>query len=156
MIPLMQREVVGRRQWLTPEEFLDAMCVAQSTPGVMAVNTAVFIGYRVAGVSGIIAAALGAIIPSFAVTLGVVALFFRYQAHPLVARFFGGVRPAVLALIAGAAWELSRTALRDKPSWFIAGATFVLGFAFKVHPAWLIAGGIVAGLAVFGKGERGA
>jgi chromate transporter len=153
MVPLIQREVVDRHRWLTAEEFLDALCVAQSSPGPIAVNLASYIGYRVAGPAGLLAAAVGAILPSFAVTLLVVALIYRFAGHPVVTRFFAGVRPAVLALIAVAAWDLARAALSDKRGWLLAGAAALLVSLLHVHPGWVLAGGVAAGLVLFGEGS---
>ncbi|MDI6870721.1 MAG: chromate transporter [Bacillota bacterium] len=156
MVPLIRREVVDRRGWMTDEEFLDALAVAQSAPGPIAVSTAVFIGHRVAGPAGLMAAAAGATLPSFLAILLVASFFLRLEANPWVARFFAGVRPAVLALIALAAWELASAALRDRPSLALALAGVVLLLAFHAHPALALVGGLAAGLLFFRRaaGER--
>lgn len=149
MIPLIRQEVVERRRWLAPEDFLDALAIAQSSPGPVAVNLAVFIGYRVAGAGGMAAAALGAVLPSFLVTLAVVILAQRFEYHPLVVRFFAAVRPAVLGLIAVATWDLARAALVDKRAWALGTTAFLLVLALGFHPGVVLAGGLLAGLVVF-------
>lgn len=154
MVPLIQREVVDEQHWLTAAEFLDALCVAQSSPGPIAVTLASYIGYQVGGPVGLLAAASGAMLPSFGVTLLIVAMVSRVADHPLVTRFFAGVRPAVLGLIAVAAWDLARTALLDKRTWLLAVAATLLVAAVHLHPGWVLLGGVVAGLTLFRKEEE--
>jgi chromate transporter len=157
MVPLIRREVVDRRGWMTDEEFLDALAMAQAAPGPIAVGTAVFIGYRVAGAAGFLAAVAGAILPSFLAILLVASFFLRFEESPRVAGFFAGVRPAVLALIALAAWELAIAALRDRLSLLLALAGVVLLFALHVHPALILVGGLTTGLLLFRRaGGEGA
>lgn len=151
MVPLIRREVVERRKWLTGVEFLDALAVAQSAPGPIAVSTAVFIGHRVGGRAGLIAAALGATLPSFLVILVVASFFLQFESNPWVIRFFAGVRPAVLALVVLAAWELAVAVVRDKRSLALAAAGFILLAFFHLYPVLLILGGIAGGLLLFRK-----
>ena len=154
MLPLIQREAVDRHRWLTEEELLDGVAVAQSLPGPFAPDLAMYIGYRVAGPLGLVVAGLGSILPSFLVTLLIVVFFFRFEYHPLVSRFFAAVRPAVLALIAVSAWELARAATKDRLSWVLALGTVLLVMGFHVHPAWLIVGGVAVGLVAFSGGAH--
>lgn len=151
MVPLIRREVVERHRWLEDTEFLDALAVAQAAPGPIAVSTAVYIGYRVAGPAGLAAAALGAALPSFLVLLVVAAFFLQFETNPWVVRFLAGVRPAVLALIALAAWELVTVVVKDKPSLALAAVGFALLVTFHLHPILVLLGGMVAGLLLYGK-----
>lgn len=144
MVPLIRAELVDRRGWLTTEDFLNALAVAQTAPGSIAVNVAVFLGYRVAGFPGMVAATLGAVLPSFLVILVVASFFLRVQDQPWLAHFFAGARPAVLALIALAAWELGSVTLRDWPSWGFALAAMILVLGLHVHPSLVLLGGIAA------------
>lgn len=141
---------------MTDEEFLDALAVAQSSPGPIAIGTAVYVGYRVAGPWGLAAATAGAALPSFLVILLIASFFLHFESNPWVIRFLAGVRPAVLALIALAAWELAVAALRDKPSLILALAGVVLLFVLGVHPILVLVGGAGAGLVFFRRpsGER--
>ncbi|MDD6209383.1 MAG: chromate transporter [Bacteroidales bacterium] len=100
MIPLVEREVIERRKWITSEGFLDVLSLAQSLPGIWAVNISVFVGYKVKGVKGAVAAALGTILPSFIIILAIAISFAHIEDNMWVKRFFMGVRPAVIALIA--------------------------------------------------------
>ncbi|MGE5591230.1 MAG: chromate transporter [Bacillota bacterium] len=144
MIPLIRAELVDRRRWLTTDGFLNSLAVAQTAPGSIAVNVAVFLGYRIAGLPGVVAATLGAVLPSFLVILAVASFFLRVQDQPWLTHFFAGVRPAVLALIALAAWELGSTVLRDWRSWAFALAAMVLVLGLHVHPSLVLLGGIAA------------
>ena len=98
MIPLIRDEMV-RRGWMTDEELPDIIALAQSAPGVLAVNMSVFAGYRLRGVKGSIAATLGATLPSFLIILAIAMVFSGYQDNPVVVRIFKGIRPVVVSLI---------------------------------------------------------
>lgn len=99
MIPLVEREVVTRRQWLTPEEFLDSLTLAQTVPGLLAVNMAIFVGYKLKGAWGALVTAIAAILPSFVIILIIAIFFGNYKDNEIVERIFKGIRPAVVALL---------------------------------------------------------
>lgn len=99
MIPIIEREVVDKHKWIDREEFLDELAVAQSLPGILAVNIAVLIGNKLRGVKGSITAALGTILPSFAIILAIAIFFVHIYDNPTVESIFKGIRPAVVALI---------------------------------------------------------
>lgn len=108
MIPLIEQELITRRKWIEQKEFLDLLTLAQSVPGPIAVNTSVFVGYKVRGLKGAAAALLGTVLPSFVIIL-LIALFFAGIRHnPVVDAAFKGMRPAVVALIIGPVLSLSR------------------------------------------------
>lgn len=151
MVPLIRAELVDRRKWLSTEDFLNSLAVAQTSPGPIAVNIAAFLGYRIAGLPGVLAATLGAVLPSFVVIIVVASFFLRVQDQPWIERFFAGVRPAVLALIAMAAWDLGSTSLRDKRSWGFALAGLALVVGLHVHPSLVLLAGVVASPLVFGR-----
>ena len=99
MIPFIKAEVVENKKWLTEDEFLDALAVSQSAPGILAVNVSVYVGKRLRGVKGVVAASLGAVLPSFLIIL-IIAIFFKnFQDNPYVIAAFKGIKPAVIALI---------------------------------------------------------
>ena len=110
MIPLVREEVVEKKCWMHDEEFLNMLALAQSAPGVMAVNTAFFIGYKLRGYAGVFAAVLGSILPSFTIILLIAAVFTRFREMPAVEAVFKGIRPAVVALIAAPLWKMARSA----------------------------------------------
>ena len=99
MIPLIEREVIERRRWIAKEDFVDMLVLAQSAPGPIALNAAVFAGYKVRGFVGAMAAVLGVVIPSFSVILLVAMFFANIRHNPVVDAAFKGMRPAVVALI---------------------------------------------------------
>ena len=100
MIPLIEQEIVGRRRWISSDEFTETLTLAQSAPGPIAVNSAVFVGYKVRGIKGVLASVLGVIIPSFVIILLIAMVFPRIQDNEVITRIFKGIRPAVVALIA--------------------------------------------------------
>lgn len=110
MIPIIEAEVVDKYKWVQREEFLDLIAIAQSCPGVFAVNISIFIGYKMKGVPGAIVTALGTALPSFMIILLIAMFFHRFQDNPIVAAIFRGIRPAVVALIAVPTFNLAKSA----------------------------------------------
>jgi chromate transporter len=100
MIPLIEKEVVSKRKWITSEEFVEMLTLAQSAPGPVAINTAVFIGYKVKGMKGMLATVFGTVIPSFIIILLIAMFFTEFENNKTAERIFCGIRPAVVALIA--------------------------------------------------------
>ncbi|MDR1611947.1 MAG: chromate transporter [Planctomycetota bacterium] len=145
MLPLIEREVVGKRRWLTGPEYLDALALAQSLPGPVAVNSAVFVGYKTARIPGAVAAVLGTTLPSFVVMLLIAAFFVNVKDNPHVAGAFNAIRPAVAALIAGSAWSLAKKTEKRPFSMVLIIATTAAVWSLKISPAW-----VVPALAVIG------
>lgn len=108
MLPLIQREVVDRRHWLEEKEFLNMIALAQAAPGLIAVNSAIFIGQRIYGWRGVMACVLGAVVPSVVIILLIAMYFRQFKELPVVEAIFKGVRPAVVALIAATVVRLIR------------------------------------------------
>lgn len=150
MIPLIEAEVVDKKQWLSREELLDLMAVAQSCPGIFAVNIAIFIGYKTRGVSGAFASTLGCILPSFLIILAIALFFQQFQDNPWVARAFRGIRPCVVALIAAPTFKMARTAHINRYNIWIPVLSAFLIWSFGVSPIWVIA---TAGLCGFLYGK---
>lgn len=138
MLPLIQKEVVGFHHWLTMTEFIDVVGIAEITPGPIAVNTATFVGYKIAGILGSAAATLGVVLPSLIVILLVAALFVKVKDNPYVEAAFSGMRPAVAALIASAAINILPSSITDVRSALIAIASFSLLRYTKVSPILLL------------------
>ena len=110
MIPIMEREFVDNNKWMDRKEFMDIMVVAQTTPGIFAIDMASHIGYKLRGIWGGIVGAVGIALPSI-ITIMIIAMFFRnFKDNEWVARFFRGVRPAVVALIAAPCFKMAQTA----------------------------------------------
>ena len=113
MIPLIQQEVVDKKGWLKENEFVEMLAIAQSAPGPIALNTAIFVGYKARGIKGVIFSSLGTILPSFIVILLIAIIFTDFKNNPGVERVFKGIRPAVVALIAAPLYKMGKSA---KPS----------------------------------------
>jgi chromate transporter len=156
MLPLIQVEVVDKKKWMSTDEFMDMFAVIQSAPGPIAVNSAVFLGYKIGKVKGSIAATLGAVIPSFTIIL-IIAIFFKdFRSFSFVEGVFKGVRPAVVALIAAAVYKLSKSTDLTKGTiaqfLIILIAIVLLG----IHPILLIIASALTGIVVASKKqERG-
>ena len=146
MLSMIEREIVDRKGWIDREEFMNMIALAQAAPGLIAVNSAIFIGWRIGGWRGVIATVLGAVLPSFLIILAIAMVFQSYKDLPAVEAVFKGIRPAVVALIAA---PLIRMAYSAKITWAtaiipIAGALLIwLG---GLSPVWIIFVTVVATL----------
>lgn len=146
MLSMIEREIVDRKGWIDREEFMNMIALAQAAPGLIAVNSAIFIGWRIGGWRGVIATVLGAVLPSFLIILAIAMVFQNYKDLPAVEAVFKGIRPAVVALIAA---PLCRMAYSAKITWAtaiipIAGALLIwLG---GLSPVWIIFVTVVATL----------
>ena len=107
MIPLIEREIVAK-QWMSKEEFMEMFALTQSLPGVFAVNISIFVGYKLYKIGGSLVCALATILPSFVIMMLIAMFFARFQDNEIMIRIFNGIRPAVVALIAGAGISLLR------------------------------------------------
>ena len=144
MLSLIQNEVVVQHAWMTNAEFADIVAVSQITPGPIAINTSVFIGYKTRGVAGAAAAVCGAVLPSFICIL-VIAIFFAQVRHNVVVdAAFKGMRPAVVALIVVPTISLARG--MHPALIVVAVATALAVWWFGLSPIWLIAAGAAAGI----------
>lgn len=138
MIPLIQREVVDARHWLDEEEFLNMIALAQAAPGVIAVNSAIFIGWRCGGWRGVCGAVIGAILPSFLIILAIAMVFRNYQDQPVVEAIFKGIRPAVVALIAAPLLKMAKSAKITWATSLVPIAAALLIWLADLSPVWVI------------------
>ena len=143
MIPLIKREVIERKQWIEESDFLDMLAVAQSAPGPIALNTAVFVGYKRCGIAGAIASVFGVVVPSFVVIIAVAILFEKVRDNEVVAAAFCAIRPAVVALIVAPLVGLAKGL-----HWAMIGvaAAVTLAVWWGVSPVYLILGAIAIGI----------
>ena len=142
MLPLIETEITNRRAWISKQDFLDLTALAQAAPGILAVNMAIFVGYKLRGVSGAICAALGAVLPSFFIILLVAIFFHNLRDNRTVASIFKGVRPAVIALIAVPVFRLSKSAgITRKNIWFVVLCALAVWLA-HISPIYIV---LVAG-----------
>lgn len=153
MLPILQRDVVEKKGWATEEELTDYFAIGQCTPGVIAVNTATFIGYKYKGIPGGIVATLGIVCPSILI-ITIIALFLRSFADlPAVAHAFAGIRACVCVLIFNAVLKIWKTTVIDLPTALIFITVFLLSVFLGLSPALMV---VVAGLVGLGlKRVRG-
>ena len=137
MIPLIQDEMT-RRGWLSDEELPDIIALAQSAPGVLAVNVSIFAGYRLRGLKGSISATIGTVLPSFISILLIAMFLSNFQDNPLVRRIFNGIRPVVVSLIAVPMINMARKNNKTWWAWLITVATLVLVAVLKVSPIYIL------------------
>lgn len=149
MLPLMERELAGR--YVSKEDFLDITALAQSAPGIMAVNVAILTGYRLRGIPGAVCAAAGAALPSFIIILLIALFFQKFAENPTIRRAFMGVRPAVVALILVPVFTLAQSAhVTLKTVWLcvaVALAVWLLG----ISPVYVVLLGVLVGILISHK-----
>ena len=145
MLPILQREVVEKKGWATEEELTDYFAVGQCTPGIIAVNTATFIGYKHKGVPGGILTTLGVVFPSLVIITAI----------PVVQHALAGINAAVVALIASSVLKLAKSNLKDAVSAGIFLAGLALAFFLKLSPVILIVCAGVIGWVVYGLIQKG-
>lgn len=157
MLPLIQREVVDRKGWIDEEEFLNMIALAQAAPGLIAVNSAIFIGWRIGGWRGVAGAVLGAVLPSFLIILAIAMVFREWKELPAVEAAFKGIRPAVVALIAAPLVKMAKAAMNVQRSdvrctkeqieaalpLLVSLAAALLIWLGHVNPVWVIIATIV-------------
>lgn len=146
MLPIIQEEIVNKRQWATDEEVLDYYAIGQSTPGIIAVNTATFIGYNRKGLAGGIAATLGIVTPSIIIISIIAAFFKNFQDYQLVQHAFGGIRVVVAALIFNTVVKMYRSSVKDIMGIIIFFLSFlVIAFA-DITPIVIIVTSAIVGM----------
>ena len=144
MIPLIEKEIIARRGWLEKDHFLELLSLAQSVPGPIALNTSVFVGYKVGGYAGAAAAMFGVTIPSFFIILIIAIYFTGFRQNPYVEAAFRGMRPAVVALIAAPIFGF----IKGLKFWKIALAIVAALIVWKlgVSPIYFILIGALVGI----------
>lgn len=153
MLPLIQREVVENKKWSTEKEILDYYAVGQCTPGVIAVNTATFIGFKIKGIIGGIVATLGVVFPSLIIILIIASFLENFANLSIVQSTFAGIRVAVVALIITTVIKLLKSSVKDYLGIIIAILTFIVSAFLGLSPVYVV---IAAGLAGFiSKSLRG-
>ena len=147
MIPLIEAEM-RRKNWISEEDMPDIIVLAQSAPGILAVNMAIYSGYKLRGVKGALAASLGAVLPSFIIILLIAMLFSSIRDNPMVEKVFRGIRPVAVGLILVPAINLARKGCRKWWAWLILAASLVAVAFLKLSPIYIILVTIVAGAAI--------
>ncbi|MBQ7038176.1 MAG: chromate transporter [Clostridia bacterium] len=146
MIPLIQREVVEKNKWLTDDDILDIIAIAESTPGPIAINSATFVGYKAAGFFGAFFCTLGVVLPSFVIILLISFVLDQFKAITAVQYAFNGIRAGVLALILKALINMYKKCPKGAVSYIVMAASFVAVAVFDVNVLIVIIGCAVFGL----------
>ena len=145
MLSLIEDEIVNKKKWLSKEEFVDGMAIAQSTPGVLAVNISLITGYKIAGFAGMIVGMLGAVLPSFFIVLFLSQILLTYGNHPLVIAVFNGVKPAITALILVSVYRIGKSANINRYNFIVPIIVALLIRFFGVSPIIIIVTTMIVG-----------
>lgn len=143
MLPMLQKEVVEKKKWATSDDLMDYFAIGQCTPGVIAVNTSTFVGYKIKGLPGAIAATLGMITPSLIIISVIAAFLQNFQDYVYVQYAFGGIRAAVVALILSAVIKIGKKSVVDVVTTVIFIAVTLLSIFTDLSPAVFV---VVAGV----------
>ena len=146
MIPLIQRETVDNHKWVTEDDILEIIAIAESTPGPIAINSATFVGYRTCGVLGSVAATLGVVLPSFAIIFALSFVLRQFQELKAVQYAFNGIRAGVMALLCKALWGMYKKNKKNWASYTIMAGSFLLTAIVDVSVLPVLAGCAVFGL----------
>jgi len=147
MLPLIQKEIVEKKQWISASDFVDMIVLSQTMPGILAVNIAIFSGYRMKKNLGSIVATLGAVLPSFMIILLIATLFRHFQDNPYIIKAFRAIRPAVVALIAVPVFSTAQTVgIRMKTVIIPVAAAFLIWY-WGVSPVYIVLSAALGGLA---------
>ena len=153
MLSLIQKEIVENNKWATDEEVLDYYAVAQCTPGVIAVNTATFIGYKQKGIAGAAAATFGVVLPSVIIISIIAAVLQNFMQYKIVQHIFGGIRVAVAVLIVNAVITMGKKAIKDRLCVILAVFSFAVSVFFpSVSPVFIVLAAALCGICTMKKG----
>ena len=146
MIPIIEREIADKKHWIKNEDILDIFAISESTPGPIAINSATFVGYRVAGVWGAVFATLGVIIPSFTIIFVVSFFLEKFKAVKAVEYAFNGIKAGVIALVLQALYTMAKKCPKNIVSLIIAAVVFLLSVIFNIDLFLIIILSAVSGL----------
>ena len=146
MIPLIQKETVETQKWITDDDILEIIAIAESTPGPIAINAATFVGYRTCGVLGSVCATLGVVLPSFVIIYAISFVLRQFQELKAVQYAFHGIRAGVLALLCKALWGMYKKNQKNWVSYIIMAGSFILTAVVDVSVLPVLIGCAVFGL----------
>ena len=148
MLPMLQKEVVESRKWATEEELLDYYAVGQCTPGIIAVNTATFIGLKARGIMGAIMATAGVVFPSLVIISVIAGFIANFADLAVVQHAFAGIRVCVSVLVINAIIKLWKSGVKDFVGILIFAAVFLLSVLLDLSPVFIVIGAIAAGISI--------
>lgn len=148
MIPIIQSEIVENRKWISDEEFMDAISIAQASPGPIATNVSIFIGYKIKGLVGALVCLMGTTLPSVVIILVIAKYFYQFRGNAIVEKIFLGIRPAVVALILAAVYQITYKSRLGYDK-IIVGLLAALVIVFlKISPVYLVIAGALGSVVV--------
>jgi chromate transporter len=145
MVPIIEDEIVKKRNWISQDDFVNLLAISQTSPGILAVNISIFIGYKLRGIRGSIVTALGTVMPSFLIILAIALFFSNYKDNAVVERIFKGIRPAVVALIAAPTFSMAKSAKINRRNVWIPVVSALLIWLLGFSPIWIIIAAGVGG-----------
>ena len=155
MIPVIQREIVENRGWISDDDILDIIAIAESTPGPIAINSATFVGYQVAGVLGSAAATLGVVLPAFTI-IYIISFFLRqFEEIKAIQYAFVGIRAGVLSLLINAVIKMGKKCPKNLFSYIIVALSFTAVAIFNLNVLFVIIGCAVSGVAMALSSKKG-
>lgn len=154
MLPMLQKEVVEKKKWVSEAEIMDYYAIGQSTPGIIAINTATFIGYKKKGVIGGIVATLGMVAPSWIIIISIAAFFQQFADQIYVQKAFAGIRVAVVVLIINAITKMAAKAKKDYLWVILFGISFMVISFMNVSPVYIIILSAITGIILKAITER--
>lgn len=146
MIPLISREVSEKKKWITEDDILDVVAIAESTPGPIAINSATFVGYKVAGFWGAFFSTFGVVLPSFAIITVIAYLLKNFNDYRVVKYAFFGIRAGVLALIIKGLYSMYKQVPKNAVSYIVMGSAFCLVAFLNLPVIYVLFGCAVFGL----------
>lgn len=153
MLPIVQREVVEKRKWVSQEDVMDYYAISQCLPGIIAVNTSLFIGNKIKGTLGSIAAVLGVVFPSLVIIMVLAAFLSNFAEVELVRHAFAGIHVCVFVLIANSVWKLRKGAIVDPITLALFVLVFVLSAFTDFSPILMVVASALIGMALYGKAQ---
>ncbi|MGM0901253.1 MAG: chromate transporter [Bacillota bacterium] len=148
MLTLIEHEVVDKYGWLKKQDMPDILAVSQSVPGAVAINIAIIIGYRIAGLLGSLLALIGIVLPALIIVVLMSVFFLAFSHHPIVGAIFKGIGASVIALIVYAGFTMRKTAIIDRTTFLLTILSIIVLVFFPVNPVWVILFGLGIGFLI--------
>lgn len=146
MLPMLQKEVVETHKWATEQELLDYYAVGQATPGIIAVNTATFVGYKEKGILGAVFATTGVVFPALVIIMSIAGFIDKFSDLNIVQHAFSGIRVAVGVLIFNALVNLVKGSVKDKLGIILFVATFIIATVFDISVVYIVIAAALIGI----------
>lgn len=154
MLPMLQKEIVEKQDWATEEEIMDYFAIGQCTPGVIAVNTATFIGYKQCGILGGIFATLGVIFPSIVIIIFIASILSNLMDYAVTQYIFNGIRLVVASLVLNVVIKMYRSSVSNFICVLLFWGTLFLGLVLDLSPVYFIVISGLIGVIAFRRGEQ--